>query len=91
MIALIAFLKVEIYFVRKEMAEHKENCQRSTDKNKSTWVRVDSTIIENIRSLSIRKRNNNTEKTNDRDKIKQVKFLIDLIHQHLMSFTQSKC
>ena len=33
MIALIVFLKVALHFVRKEIAEHKTTCQRSTDKS----------------------------------------------------------
>ena len=46
MIALIVFLKVTLHFVRKEMAEHKKTCQRSTDKNERTWVRIDRIRIK---------------------------------------------
>ena len=48
MIALIVFLKVTLHFVRKLMAEHKKNCQRSTDKNERTWVKIDRLKIKNI-------------------------------------------
>ena len=67
------------------------NCQRSTDKNQHSWVRIDRIRIKNIRSSKIHKRNNNTEKLTGKSKIKLVKFHMDLIHQHLMSSTQSKC
>ena len=56
MIALIVFLKVTLHFVRKEMAEHKKTCQRSSDKNERSWVRIDRIIIKNVCSSNIHKR-----------------------------------
>ena len=79
MIALIVFLKVTLHFVRKEMADHKKNCQRSTDKNERTWVRIDRIRIKNVSSSNIRKRNNNNKKSTGKSKNKTSSSYNDLI------------
>ena len=96
MISLIVFLKVTLHFVRKDMNNHKKNCQRSTGKNERTWVRIDRIRIKNVRSSNICKRNN-TEKSTGKSKniTSQISYQFSSSQMSnaklLMSFTQSKC